>query len=378
MICRATSSLPGRSASQTRVNALMTRQSIDLRQELLAKGMDARVKPAHDGVNMVRRRDFIFALGAAAAWPLAARAQQPAMPVIGFMNAGSPEARAGVLAAFRQGLRETGYIEDQNVKIEYRWGENRYDRLPGMAAELVRRQVAVIAATSTPAALAAKAATTTIPIVFETGGDPITLGLVASLSRPGGNVTGVTQLNVEVAPKRLELLHELVPTASVIALLINPTNPALAEPVSRASQAAAHALGLDLHVLNASTERDFDGVFASVIQLRAGGLVIGSDAFFTSRREQLAALAVRHAVPTVYENRGFVAAGGLASYSGSIADAYRLAGVYAARILKGDKPGELPVQQSTKVEMFLNLKTATALGITVPLPLLGRADEVIE
>ncbi len=258
------------------------------------------------------------------------------------------------------------------------WAEGRTDRLPAMVADLVQRQVTVIAATSTPAALAAKAATTTIPIVFETGGDPITLGLVASLSRPGGNVTGVTQLNVEVAPKRLELLHELVPTASVIALLINPTNPALAEPVSRASQAAAHALGLDLHVLNASTERDFDGVFASVIQLRAGGLVIGSDAFFTSRREQLAALAVRHAVPTVYENRGFVAAGGLASYSGSIADAYRLAGVYAARILKGEKPGELPVQQSTKVEMFLNLKTATALGITVPLPLLGRADEVIE
>jgi len=283
-----------------------------------------------------------------------------------------------MVAAFRQGLQEIGYVEGRTVAIEYRWAEGRTDRLPAMVADLVQRQVTVIAATSTPAALAAKAATTTIPIVFETGGDPITLGLVASLSRPGGNVTGVTQLNVEVAPKRLELLHELVPTARVIALLINPTNVALAEPVTRVSQAAAHALGLDLHVLNASTERDFDGVFASVIQLRAGGLVIGSDAFFTSRREQLAALAVRHAVPTVYENRGFVAAGGLASYSGSIADAYRLAGVYAARILKGEKPGELPVQQSTKVEMFLNLKTATALGITVPLPLLGRADEVIE
>jgi len=327
----------------------------------------------------IRRREFIALIGGAAvAWPLAARAQQSGMPVIGFLNSASLDGYRPMVAAFRRGLQESGYVEGGNVAIEYHWAEGRIDRLPAMAAELVHRQVTVIAATSTPAALAAKAATTTIPIVFETGGDPITLGLVASLSRPGGNVTGVTQLNVEVAPKRLELLHELVPTASVIALLINPTTPALAEPVSRASQAAAHALGLDLHVLNASTERDFDGVFASVIQLRAGGLVIGSDAFFTSRREQLAALAVRHAVPTVYENRGFVAAGGLASYSGSIADAYRLAGVYAARILKGEKPGELPVQQSTKVEMFLNLKTATALGITVPLPLLGRADEVIE
>jgi len=327
----------------------------------------------------IRRREFIALIGGAAvAWPLAARAQQSGMPVIGFLNSASLDGYRPMVAAFRRGLQESGYVEGGNVAIEYHWAEGRIDRLPAMAAELVHRQVTVIAATSTPAALAAKAATTTIPIVFETGGDPITLGLVASLSRPGGNVTGVTQLNVEVAPKRLELLHELVPTASVIALLINPTNPALAEPVSRASQAAAHALGLDLHVLNASTERDFDGVFASVIQLQAGGLVIGSDAFFTSRREQLAALAVRHAVPTVYENRGFVAAGGLASYSGSIADAYRLAGVYAARILKGEKPGELPVQQSTKVEMFLNLKTATALGITVPLPLLGRADEVIE
>jgi putative tryptophan/tyrosine transport system substrate-binding protein len=327
----------------------------------------------------VRRREFITLIGGAAvACPLAARAQQPTTPVIGFLNAASLDGYRPMAAAFRQGLQESGYVEGQNVAIEYRWADNQIDRLPGLAADLVRRQVTVIAATTTPAALAAKAATTTVPIVFEMASDPIRLGLVASLNRPGGNVTGVTQLNVEVAPKRLELLHELVPTARVIALLINPTNVAVAEPVTRTSQAAAHALGLDVHVLNASTEGDFDGIFTSLIQLRAGGLVIGSDAFFTSRSEQLAALAVRHAVPTVYANREFVAAGGLASYSGSIADAYRLAGVYAARILKGEKPSELPVQQSTKVEMFLNLKTAAALGITVPLPLLGRADDVIE
>jgi putative ABC transport system substrate-binding protein len=247
-----------------------------------------------------------------------------------------------------------------------------------MAADLVHHQVAVIAATSTPAALAAKATMTTIPIVFETASDPIRLGLVASLNRPGGNVTGVTQLNIEIMPKRLELVRELLPTATVIVLLVNPTSPAIAEAVLRASQAAARTLGLDLHVLNASIESDFDGAFAKVVQLRAAGLVIGADPFFTSRQEQLAVLALRHGVPAVYENREFVAAGGLASYSGNVTDAYRLAGVYAARILKGEKPGELPVQQTTKVQMFLNLRTAKALGITVPLPLLGRADEVIE
>jgi putative ABC transport system substrate-binding protein len=238
--------------------------------------------------------------------------------------------------------------------------------------------VSVIAATSTPAALAARAAITTIPIVFETGGDPVKLGLVVSLSQPGGSVTGVSQLNEETVPKRLQLLHELVPTATSFALLLNPTNPAPAELILRSSQAAAQTLGLNLHVLNASNESDFDRVFADVIQLRAGGLAIGSDAFFTSRLEQLAALALRHGVPTIYEYREFVAAGGLASYSGGIAEAYRLTGLYAGRILDGKKPGELPVQQVTKIEMFLNLKTAKALGITVPLPLLGRADEVIE
>ena len=326
----------------------------------------------------LRRRRFLTLLGGAATWPLAARAQQPAMPVVGFLNVASTDGYRPMVTAFRQGLQESGYVEGRNVAIEFRWAEGRSDRLPAMAADLVHRQVTVIAATTTPAALAAKAATTTIPIVFEMGGDPIRLGLVASFNRPGGNVTGVTQLNTEVTPKRLELLHELLPTATVIALLVNPTDPALAGVVLRASQAAAQTFGLGLRVLNASTESDFDGVFAKVIQLRTGGLVIGSDAFFTSRAEQLAALALRHAVPTVFQTRDFVAAGGLVSYSGAITDAYRLAGGYTARILKGDKPGELPVQQVTKVEMFLNLKTAKALGITVPLPLLGRADEVIE
>src|SRR5215472_13701725 len=301
----------------------------------------------------MRRREFITLLGGAAAWPLAAHAQQPAMPVVGFLNAAWADGYRPMTAAFRQGLQESGYVDGQNVTIEYRWAEGRNDQLPEMAADLVHRKVAVIAATTTPAALAAKAATTTIPIVFETSGDPVRLGLVASLSRPGGNITGVTNLTSEVTPKRLELLHELVPTATIIPLLVNPSNTELAEMALRASQAAAQTLGLNLHVLNASTERDFDGVFAKVIQLRAGGLVIGADPFFTTRQEQLAALALRYAVPTVYQNRGFVAAGGLASYGGGTTDAYRLAGVYAARILKGQKPGELPVQQTTRVELFL-------------------------
>ena len=247
-----------------------------------------------------------------------------------------------------------------------------------MAADLVHSHVAVIAATSTPAALAAKAATTTIPIVFETGADPIQLGLVASLNRPGGNVTGVTQRNEEVVSKRLELLHELLPAARVIALLVNPTDPGLAEPTTKEALASAHILGLELHVLNASTERDFDAVFAKLIELRAGGLVIGPDVFFVNRSEQLAALSLRHAMPTIFQFREFAAAGGLLSYGSDIADSYRLAGNYTGRILKGDKPAALPVQQATKIELFINLKTAKALGITFPLTLLGRADEVIE
>jgi putative tryptophan/tyrosine transport system substrate-binding protein len=307
------------------------------------------------------------------------RAQQPAMPVIGFLNVASPDGYRPMADAFRQGLQESGYVDGQNVAIEYRWAEGRSDRLPAMVADLVHRQVTVIAATTTPAALAAKAATTTIPIVFETGGDPIRLGLVTSLSRPGRNVTGATQLNVMVAPKQLELLHELVPTATAMAILIDPTSdPTNAEIITRDLEAAARSFGLELHVLNASPERDFDAVFAKLIQLRAGGLMIGASAVFTARSKQLAALALRHSMPTVYESRAFVAAGGLASYGGSLTDSYRLAGAYVGRILKGEKPGELPVQQGTKVELFLNLKTARALGITVPLPLSGRADEVFE
>jgi putative tryptophan/tyrosine transport system substrate-binding protein len=283
-----------------------------------------------------------------------------------------------LIAAFRQGLKDTGFVEGQNVAIEYRFAGNQNDRLPALAADLVHRQVTVIATSTTAAALAAKAATTTIPIVFEVGDDPVRLGLVASLNQPGGNVTGVTNLALETAPKRLELLHELLPTARVMALLVNPTEHTIAESTTRTVQAAAHSLGLELHVLNASSERDFDTVFANLIKLRAGGLVIGISGYFLARQEQLAALTVRHAVPAVFQYREFVAAGGLMAYSGSITETYHLAGIYAARILKGERPGELPVQQGTKVQLFLNLKTAKALGITVPLPLSGRADEIFE
>jgi ABC-type uncharacterized transport system substrate-binding protein len=326
---------------------------------------------------MMRRRNFITLLGGAAAWPLAAWAQQQAMPVIGFLNSASPGPYASNVAAFRQGLKEAGYVDGRNVAVEYRWADGQYDRLPAMAAELIRRPVAVMAATSTPAALAAQKATTVIPIVFTTSSDPVHLGLVASLSRPGGNVTGVTQLNVEVAPKRVELLHELVPAATIIALLVNPTNPN-AGTVASDLQAAARARGLRSDVLHASTEREIESAFATLSRLHADGLVIGSDVFFNTRTEQLAALAVRHAVPTIYHNREFVASGGLMSYAGSIADSYRHAGLYTGRILKGEKPAELPVQQATKVELIVNLKAAKALGLTVPLALLGRADEVIE
>src|SRR5215467_832342 len=324
----------------------------------------------------MNRRDVILLLGGAAAvWPLAARAQQPAMPLIGLLASRGPRDEPYLLVAFRQGLNEAGYVEGQNAAIEYRFAEGQYDRLAGLAADLVSRQVTVIAALGTPAAPAAKAATSTIPIVFTVGVDPVEAGLITSLSRPGGNLTGVTGLGVELLPKRLELLHELLPGATVVAALINPTTTA-AETQSNDLQASARGLGLDLHLLSAGAERDFETAFAKLVQLRAGGLVISNDPFFISRSDQLAALALRHAVPTVFEFRAFVTAGGLMSYGSNLSDLYRLAGVYTGRILKGEKPTHLPVQQSTKVELILNLKTAKTFGITVPISLLGRADEV--
>jgi putative tryptophan/tyrosine transport system substrate-binding protein len=328
----------------------------------------------------MKRREFITLIGGAVtAWPLTAVTQQPPKPVIGFLGVESAESYEIRLRAFRRSLSETGYIEGQNVSIEYRWAEGQYDRFPALLADLVRRNVAVIVAVGgTPPALAAKAATTTIPVVFVTAGDPIALGLVASLNRPGGNITGVTSWGMELGPKQLEVLRELVPTATIIALLVNPTNPTNAETLSRDMQAADRTLGLQLYILHASTERDFDTVFASLPRLRAGALVIGSDPFFNSRPEQLAALALRHAVPAMYPFREYAIAGGLISYGDSIADAYSLIGLSTGRILKGDKPADLPVQQSTKIEMIVNLKTARSLGLEVPTTLLARADEIIE
>jgi putative tryptophan/tyrosine transport system substrate-binding protein len=328
--------------------------------------------------DQLKRRDFITLLGGAAtAWPLEARAQQPAMPVIGFLNGASAWEYAYLVDAFRQGLSETGYVEGRNVLVEYRWAESHYDRLPTLAADLVRRQVTVIAAAGgTQPAVAARAATTTIPIVFSIGADPVAAGLVTSLNRPGGNLTGVVTLAVELGPKRLELAHELVPAASSVALLVNPSDAAQTD--IKKAQEAARALGLQLNILRASSERELDTAFATVVQLRAGALVINADAFFNSRSKQLAQLALSHAAPTVYQYREFAAAGGLASYGSRLADAYREVGIYTGRILKGNKPAELPVQQMTRAELIINLKTANALGLTVPLPLLGRADELIE
>jgi putative tryptophan/tyrosine transport system substrate-binding protein len=327
----------------------------------------------------MRRRKFITLMGgAAAAWPLAARAQ-PVVPVVGFLSNASPDLYERRLGAFREGLKASGYIEGQNVAIEYRWAEGQNDRLPVLAAELVHRQVAVIASGGgTPAALAAQAATTTIPVVFTVSVDPVKLGLVKSLNRPGGNLTGITNLNVEVGPKRLELLRELVPNATIIALLVNPTNPSLAEPFTRAIKAAAGTLGLQLHVLEASSDQDIDRAFAALVQLRTDALVIMPDVFFNTRTRELAALALRHGMPAIYAYRPFVAAGGLISYGADETQYYHLLGAYTGKILKGERPADLPVQQSTKVELIINLKTAKALGITVPLALSGRADELIE
>jgi putative ABC transport system substrate-binding protein len=329
----------------------------------------------------MRRREFIAGLGGVAAWPLAAHAQPPAVPIVGFLNAASPDSFAHVVRAFRLGLNETGYVEDRNVAIEYRWAGDQYDRLPALAADLVRQRVSVIATGSNLiASMAAKAATTTIPIVFLMGTDPVKSGLVASLNRPGGNITGITTLNMELAPKRLEVLRELVPTTTTMAVLVNPINdPAVVENESINARTAARALGLQtIHILQASTEPELDIAFSTLVQRRVGGLAIAADTFFSSQSERLAALAFRHAVPTISPYREFAKAGGMMSYGGSITDQYRLVGVYTGRILKGERPADLPVQQASKVELLINLKTAKTLGVTVPPTLLARAEELIE
>jgi putative tryptophan/tyrosine transport system substrate-binding protein len=326
---------------------------------------------------MKRRELLKFLGGAALVWPLAAHAQQKRVPVIGWLGATSPGPVAPYLTAFRQGLSETGYVEGQNVAIEYRWAEGHYDRLPALAADLVSRKVDAIVTGSGPSALPAKSATATIPIIFFTGGDPVADGLVASLARPGGNLTGVSALATELMPKLLELLSELVPQARVIALLVNPNNP-VTEPMIQDVQQAAHAKGVQLLVVQAGTEGEIDAAFASLLQLHADALVVGTDPFFAGRLEQLVALASRHTVPAIYWKREFAAEGGLISYGASIASAYRKAGIYAGRILKGEKPANLPVQQPTTFELVINLKTAKALGLTVPPSIMARADEVIE
>jgi putative ABC transport system substrate-binding protein len=326
----------------------------------------------------MRRRNLITLLGGAAAgWPLVVRAQQPSMPVIGLLGTTSREADAR-LAPFRQALHEAGYVEKQNVAIEYRWAENEYDRFPDLAADLVQRQVTVIVSLGgTPGALAAKAATSTIPIVFQAGVDPVEAGIVASLNRPGGNITGVSQLLTATVPKQLQLMHEVAP-AKNLAFLLNQTNPLYSSSFLKDLEAAVSTLGTKLHLLHASTENDFNPAFEMLKRLEAGALVVGPDLFFLSRRDRLVALAARHSVPAIYPWREAAVGGGLMSYGSSQADTYRQVGIYTARVIKGDKPADLPVQQSIKVELILNLKTAKALGITFPLPLLGRADEVIE
>jgi putative ABC transport system substrate-binding protein len=326
----------------------------------------------------MRRREFIAGLGGAAVWPLVARGQQPVMPLIGFLGARSADDSMHLLAAFRRGLSETDYVEGQNVAIEYRWAEGRYDRLPALASDLVGRQVtAIIAVGGFVAARAAKAATVTIPIVFLTGGDPVQLGLVTNLSQPDGNLTGLTILGSTLVPKQLELLHEMAPTAAVVAFLVNPDDP-LAEFETKPLQAAARTTGQQILVLNARTDGDLDEAFTTLVRRQAGGLVVEPDPFFNSRSDQIIALAARHAVPAVYGLREFAAAGGLMSYGNSLSDAYRQLGIYTGRILKGARPTDLPVQQSVKVELVINIKTAKALGLTIPLGLVGRADEVIE
>lgn len=324
------------------------------------------------------RRDFIRLLaGAVVAWPRAVRAQQRRMPVIGFLHGSSLETRRAEVAAFQRGISRTGHVEGQNLAVEYRWAEGKYDRLAAMAADLVDRQVSVIAAFGTAAALAAKAAASTTPIVFIVGGDPVPLGLVVSLGQPGGNITGVIPLNDQLAPKLVELLHELVPDPAIIGYLINPNN-ATSENLARQVQAAERAIGQRVHILNASREEDFEPAFATLDQIRARGLCVQGDTFFNGRRKQLVALAAHHAIPAIYAFRDYAVAGGLMSYGTSLWDAYHQVGIYAGRILNGEKPADLPVYQSVKVELVINLKTAKALGLTFPMSLLGRADEVIE
>jgi putative tryptophan/tyrosine transport system substrate-binding protein len=326
----------------------------------------------------MKRREFITMIpGAAVAWPLAAWAQQPTVPVIGFLNGTSPQGYGHFVAAFRQGLIETGYTEGQNVVIEYRWAEGHYERLQALAADLIQRRVAVIVATSTPANVVAKKATTETPIVFTTSSDPVEIGLVASLDRPGGNVTGAVTLNVEVVSKRLELLHELLPATSVVAVLVNPKNPN-ATTQSRELQAASRALELQIETVKATTEGEIDVAFAQLAERRIGALLVDTDAFLFSRRAQLVGLAKRYGIAAIFDRRDYAEAGGLMSYGGSVEDVYRLAGIYTGRILKGEKPADLPVVQSTKLQLIVNLKTANALGMTVPPSLLSRADEVIE
>jgi putative tryptophan/tyrosine transport system substrate-binding protein len=326
----------------------------------------------------VRRRKFITALGGAlVAWSHQTRAQQPAMPVIGLLNGRSIDDAAYLVAAFRRGLNEAGYVEGHNVAIEYRWADGHYDRMPAMAADLVRRQVALIAALGDPSPFVAKAATATIPIVFLSGSDPVGRGMVVSLNRPGGNMTGVSVVTGVLVAKRMQLLREVVPTAAVFAMLVNPDN-LNTETYTKDVKEAAQTLGLPLRILNASSDRDFDAVFATLVELRPSALVVGSDPFLNSRTEQLVALAARHAVPAIYNYRESVTAGGLMSYGTSLADGWRLAGVYAGKILRGAKPADLPVQNAVKVELVINLNTVKTLGLTFPLPLLGRADEVIE
>ncbi len=325
----------------------------------------------------MRRREFIAGLAGAAAWPLAARAQQPALPVVGFLHTSTPEAFTEIVSGFRRGLKESGYVEGQNLTVEFRWAENQYDRLPALAAELVRRPVAAILAAG-GAPLAAKAATATIPIVFVMGeGDPVELGLVASLDRPGGNITGITPITSVLGPKRLELLHHMVPTVGVVAILVNPNFPDTAIQ-EREAQSAARLLGLQLHVLRAATEGDLDAAFAAISQLRAGALLVGNDTYFNSRREWIAALAARHKVPAIYSFRDYAVAGGLMSYGPSLVDSHRQAGIYIGRILMGEKPADLPVMRPTKFEFVINLKTAKALGLDVPPMLLALSDEAIE